>query len=109
MLVISPAEGFGLLPLEAMAMGATVVGFDGFGGLDYMRPGVNCAVAPYLDIESVAENLIAVIQSPEYGAKLAESGRATAKWHSYSKFRRSWVEEFNHFLGMEPIGQDLCQ
>ena len=36
---LSAAEGFGLVPLEAMAMGTTIIGFDGFGGREYMRSG----------------------------------------------------------------------
>ena len=36
---LSAAEGFGLVPLEAMAMGTTVIGFDGFGGREYMNSG----------------------------------------------------------------------
>src|SRR5207302_1108578 len=32
LLTLSPVEGFGLVPLEAMAMGTLVVGYDGFGG-----------------------------------------------------------------------------
>ncbi|MEO8802872.1 MAG: glycosyltransferase, partial [Rudaea sp.] len=31
-LTLSAAEGFGLVPLEAMAMGTTVIGYDGYGG-----------------------------------------------------------------------------
>jgi len=42
---LSVAEGFGLVPLEAMAMGSVVVGFDGYGGREHLTPGANCAVA----------------------------------------------------------------
>ena len=35
-ITLSAAEGFCLPALEAMAMGTSVVGFDGFGGRDYM-------------------------------------------------------------------------
>jgi Glycosyl transferases group 1 len=103
LLALSAAEGFGLVPLEAMAMGTTVIGFDGFGGRDYMRPGVNCAVAPYPDVELVADNLIAVTRSPELGTRLAQAGRATAACYTYAQFRSAWIEEFSQFLEMEPI------
>jgi hypothetical protein len=106
-LVLSAAEGFGLMPLEAMAMGTTVIGFDGYGGRQYMRPGVNCAVAAYPDIESVADNLIKVTRSPELGARLAQAGRATAESYSYAKFRAAWIEELSRFLDKKPIAPEL--
>lgn len=102
LLALSPAEGFGLVPLEAMAMGTTVLGFDGFGGRDYMRTGVNCAVAAYPDIEAVADNLITMTRSPELAAKLAAAGRATAEQYGYEKFRAAWTEEFSRFLSVKP-------
>jgi hypothetical protein len=101
LLTLSAMEGFGLVPLEAMAMGTTVIGFDGFGGREYMRPGVNCAVATYPDIEAVANNLIAIIRSPELGARLAQEGRRTSEFYTYARFRAAWVDEFSRFLGAE--------
>jgi len=98
LLTLSIAEGFGLVPLEAMAMGTTVIGFDGFGGRDYMRPGVNCAVAAYPDIEAVANNLIAVTRARELGAQLAQEGRKTAELYTYASFRSAWLEEFSQWL-----------
>jgi Glycosyl transferases group 1 len=98
LLTLSPAEGFGLVPLEAMAMGTTVVGFDGFGGGEYMRAGVNCAVALFPDLEKVAANLIAVTRDPELGAQLAKGGRRTAETYTYASFRSAWLEEFARFL-----------
>jgi Glycosyl transferases group 1 len=37
-LATSPREGFGLPPLEAMASGCYVVGYDAIGGKEFMRP-----------------------------------------------------------------------
>jgi hypothetical protein len=97
-LTLSPAEGFGLVPLEAMAMGAMVLGYDGFGGRHYMRPGDNCDVAPYADIERVAERLIEAIRTPARSAAIAARGRATAAQYSRESFRRSWIDEFRRVL-----------
>src|SRR6185437_8682771 len=56
-LSLSPAEGFGLVPLEAMSVGTAVVGLDSFGGRQYFRHMENCAVASYPNIEEVAAHL----------------------------------------------------
>jgi hypothetical protein len=100
-LTLSSAEGFGLMPLEAMAMETTVLGFDGFGGRDYMRSGINCAVKAYPDIEGVADQILSAIANPEYAEALAKAGRLTAQQsqYTYGHFRKAWREQFSHFLG----------
>jgi glycosyltransferase involved in cell wall biosynthesis len=98
-LTLSAAEGFGLVPLEAMAMGALVVGYDGFGGRHYLRSGDNCAVAPHPQIERVADLLIDAVNAPERSAAMAQRGRETARDYSYDVFRRAWIEEFQTVLG----------
>ena len=99
-LTLSPAEGFGLVPLEAMAMGATVVGYDGFGGRHYMRDGKNCAVAAYPQIDRVADRLIDLIEHPDRALLLAEAGRDTAAAYSYDRFRNDWIARFARALGI---------
>jgi hypothetical protein len=98
LLTLSAAEGFGLVPLEAMALGTVVIGYDGFGGRHYMRPGVNCAVAPYPEIDRVGELLIEAVDDPERGAAMSLSGQETAARFSYEAFRDAWIEEFNKVL-----------
>lgn len=95
-LTLSEAEGFGLLPLEAMAMGATVVGFDAFGGRDYLRPGINCAVTTYPDIEGVAKLITTVLADAVLAQALAEAGHATAAdpLYTYEHFRAAWRAQF---------------
>jgi hypothetical protein len=101
-LTLSAAEGFGLVPLEAMALGCTVVGYDGFGGRQYMRPNENCLTVPYPQIERVAELLIAAVDNPAHSAELARSGRQTATSYNYATFRQAWIEEFSAALGTAP-------
>jgi len=86
------------VPLEAMAMGTMVVGYDGFGGRHYMRAGENCDVAPYPDIERVAEMLINAIRTPGRSEEIAARGVKTAAQYSRESFRRAWIEEFRRVL-----------
>ncbi len=104
-LTLSAAEGFGLVPLEAMAMGCTVIGYDGFGGRQYMRPDENCLVAPYPQIERVAELLIAAVNDPARSAELARCGRDTATYYTYAAFRQAWIKEFSTIPGMSSLTQ----
>lgn len=98
LLMLSATEGFGLIPLEAMALGTVVIGYDGYGGRHYMRPGENCAVAPYPEIERVSELLIEAVNNPEISAAMALRGQETAARFSYEAFRNAWIEEFNRVL-----------
>ena len=95
---LSAAEGFGLVPLEAMAMGTTVLGFDGFGGREYMKPGKNCLVTSYPDIHGVAESLVVALDAPAFAERLAAAGRLTALKFSYQRFRAAWHDQFRRFL-----------
>jgi glycosyltransferase involved in cell wall biosynthesis len=99
-LTLSPAEGFGLMPLEAMAMGTTLLGFDGYGGRDYMRPGINCDVTSFGDIEGVADGIVRAIAQPDYAEALALAGRETAHQpcYTYESFYSSWRAEFEDLL-----------
>jgi glycosyltransferase involved in cell wall biosynthesis len=55
-LTFTTQEGFGLPALEAMACGAYVVGFDGFGGREFMRPG-HSTVVPSGDVLAFAKTV----------------------------------------------------
>ena len=94
LLSLAVGEGFGLVPLEAMGMGTTVVGFDGFGGRDYVRHGDNCTLRAYPDIDGVADDLVRVLTDTGYAQSLARKGHETATRYTYERFRAAWIEEF---------------
>jgi hypothetical protein len=101
LLNLSVAEGFGLVPLEAMAMGALVIGFDGYGGRHYMRPYGNSLSVQYPDIDGIADKLIYAIDHPDEAFDIAECGRVTANEYTYARFADSWVRELQSFLGKQ--------
>src|SRR5882672_5243672 len=59
-------ESFGLVPLEAMASGCIVVGFHGYGGLEYATP-ENGFWFPSDHLEEVVDALARVIADLEHG------------------------------------------
>jgi len=97
-LTLSPCEGFGLTPLEAMAAGCTVVGFHGGGGMEYMRPGVNCAAVGYPDVDGLCEALVSVLTDEEAAQALARRGRETAGGYGIERFEASWRSFLEQFL-----------
>lgn len=98
LVTLAAAEGFGMIPLEAMAMGTLVVGFDGFGGRQYMRPESNCLIAAYPDVEAVARHLIRAAEREQAARNLADNGRATAAAFDYRSFRDAWIAELKSWL-----------
>lgn len=78
-------ESFGLVPLEAMASGAIVIGFHGHGALEYATP-ENGQWLPSDHIEETADaiaHVIRALQAKDPGIlKMLEAGHATAARYS---------------------------
>jgi hypothetical protein len=102
LLTLSLAEGFGLIPLEAMARGVVVLGFDGFGGRGYMGAGVNCQTVPYGRLEELVEGAVAVVRSPDLAERLSREAARTAMAFGYGPFEARWTTELGSFLDIEP-------
>jgi glycosyltransferase involved in cell wall biosynthesis len=97
-LTLSPREGFGLAPLEAMAAGCTVVGFHGGGGLEFMRPGENCEAVAYPAMAALCERMAAVLGDEGTASRLAHAGRDTAAGYGLETFERRWVSMLETLL-----------
>jgi hypothetical protein len=83
-------ESFGLVPLEAMASGAIVAGFHGYGGQEYARPDNGFWFAPD-HLEEVADALARIIiglerKDPDL-LKIRDAGLATAAHYSKERTR----------------------
>jgi glycosyltransferase involved in cell wall biosynthesis len=87
---VSPIEGFGLPPLEAMACGCVVLGLDSYGGRDYFETGRNALVVPENDVEQLTDYLYEMVSDPNKGANISTNAVTTAKNYSYSNFKENW-------------------
>lgn len=102
LLNISIAEGFGLVPLEAMAMGTVVLGLDGLSGRDYMRRGENCLTYPFAHIKELPAAVAQLMQDDAKAEQLSQAGMKTAMQYGYAPFRERWVAQLARFLNKAP-------
>jgi len=100
-LSLSPAEGLGIVPLEAMALQTVVVGFDAFGGRHYFRNMQNCAVAALPNIDAIANHLVDLVRNPDRAERLAAAGMATAEPYTYDRYRHAWRSYFVETVGLK--------
>jgi len=95
-LSLSVNEGFGMPPAEAMACGCVVVGFTGYAGDEYMRPGL-CWPVPDHDVLTAAKTLEEVMSQDM--DKLIDMGKQASRFirseYSSSKEIQSVVSVWN--------------
>ena len=90
MLALNARESFGLVPIEAMASGCIVVGFHGYGGLEYATPENGYWFSPEY-MEEVADALAGVVDALERDdpslVRMREAGAVTAARYTRSHTR----------------------
>jgi glycosyltransferase involved in cell wall biosynthesis len=95
-LVVFPVtweEPWGLVPLEAMAVGTPVVASGRGGSAEYLRSGVNAITySPAEDPSRLAEGVAKVAADSGLRQRLREGGLETAAEHSLARFDREIAE-----------------
>ena len=104
-LAVSLMEGFGLPAAEAMACGSVVVGYDAFGGRDFLRPDVAFPV-PTGDVVALAHELEKVIalesSDPEIlRARVRAAHELVASRYSPARQELELVRFWRGLLGSE--------
>lgn len=99
---MSLAEGFGLVPLEAMAMGTLVTGVDGLGGRDFLKSGKNCMTGSVRDLRLLPGIVEKAFRDEKLATACASAGNKTAQGYGYGQFKKSWLKVLAHFLKVEP-------
>ncbi len=87
------AEPWGLVPLEAMALGRPVVATGRGGSADYLRDGENAKLFEAGDAAGLAAAIAALASDPELRRRLRAGGVETAARYSEDRFNRGAVAE----------------
>ena len=88
-------------------MGTAVIGYDGYGGRQYMLPEQNCRVAPYAQIERVAEMLIEAVNNPEGSARLAMRGGKQRRATTTRRSAKRGLRILERFWGLRPLNVEV--
>jgi glycosyltransferase involved in cell wall biosynthesis len=95
-------EPWGLVPLEAMALGRPVLATGRGGSGDYLRDGRNSLLFPAGDAAALASAVIRLADDGELRERLRRGGRETAERHSEDRFNRRVLEELEAITGSRP-------
>ena len=83
-------EPFGLVPLEAMAVGTPVVASGRGGGAEYLREGENCLIAdPDTGAGPLADAVRRLASDGALRNRLRSGGLATAAGHTEERFNEA--------------------
>ena len=87
----SLSEGFGLVVLEAMSQGLTVIVTDHTGAADVVTDGYNGYVVPVRSSESIASRLELLARDPDLLAAMKSAALTTACHYTWKEYRRALV------------------
>jgi glycosyltransferase involved in cell wall biosynthesis len=79
-------EPWGLVPLEAMAVGRPVIATGTGGSAEYLRDGENCLLVPRGDAAALRAAIGRLAGDPALRARLRAGGLATAAEHTLARF-----------------------
>lgn len=87
-------EGFGLVYLEAMAMGLPVIAPDHGGQMDFLVDGRTGLIFPVGDDQRLVESIGRLLEDPERRARMGERNRRSAERFEADNCARAYEEVF---------------
>lgn len=91
LMVMPWVEDFGIVPVEALALGVPVLAYHGGGALDYVQPGVNGEVFTDLTVEGLQSAIEKTLQTGFDKARIRE----TAEAFGAAEFRKRMLNHIN--------------
>jgi len=95
----SDREPFGIVVIEAMALGKPVVAGAAGGPTEVITPGVDGLLAPFGDAGALAQALLQFLDDPAFAARCATGAARRARDFSASHFARAFAEAVLDLLG----------
>lgn len=91
-------EPFGLVVLEAMSKGKTVVVSDRVGAGSIITNNKDGFIVPYGDINSLVEIINSLLKNPRKRKKIGENAKYTAKKYTWEKVAKKYLECYYNLM-----------
>jgi teichuronic acid biosynthesis glycosyltransferase TuaC len=91
-------ESFGVVYLEAMAMGKPTIGCQGEGAEDIIRDGNDGLLLPPKDPTSLAGALKRLIQDPEFAISLGKNAKLRARQFTWERNVEAYIEIYQSII-----------
>ena len=98
-------EGWGLVVLEAMAAGVPVIASGIEPMTEYLTDGENAVLIKPTDYQTLANEVVRLLENPELGRELARKGLATARAYSWENTALKHIEYYDSILGGSILGK----
>ncbi len=100
----SDNEPFGIVVVEAMALGKPLVAADSGGPREMLVPGEEGLLAPFGDAPALADAIASLLDDPERAAALGAAARRKSREFSMTAYGARFLDQIGAFLGWEPTG-----
>lgn len=94
----SDHEPFGIVVIEAMALGKPVVAGDAAGPTEIITPGVNGLLTPYGDAPALAQAVLRYLDDPAFAARTGAAARQRAQDFSTRRYARNLIAALAELL-----------
>ena len=101
----SDREPFGIVVLEGMALGKPVIAGDSGGPTEVIQHAVNGLLSPFGNSEKLAENVLRVLDRPDFAQSLGAAAWKTAREFSVQRYAENLVSAVRSLLNAEPAAR----
>ncbi len=102
----SDFEPFGMVIIEAMALGKPVVAGATGGPTEIITPDINGILTPYGDADALANAIVRYLDDPNFAQKTGMAARLRALDFSTQFYAKNWVEAVRDLLpSVSPFGR----
>lgn len=106
-MVVMPShyESFGMVALEAMAMGTPVIASEVGGLVHLIQPGVNGFHVPSRDPEALATRILTLLNDKALRQQLGQGARAYAKQYRWERIVTRMLDVYQEVASPQPLLQ----
>jgi glycosyltransferase involved in cell wall biosynthesis len=99
----SDNEPFGLVIVEAMALGKPVVAGDRGGPREIITPGVNGLLSPYNDPDRLAAHILQYLNDPVFARQMGVAARQKALSFSSDRYATRFIQVMRRLISPERL------